>query len=662
MTKISKINLYADAASLADQGSGSIDSPLISICCITYNHEKFISECLDSFLNQKISFHAEILIHDDASTDKTASIIQGYEKQFPNIVKPIYQVENQFKKNIKLNIAFNYPRARGKYIAFCEGDDYWTDPLKLQKQVDFLENNPEYMFCWTRFKTLDENTKQIVPDQNGRYFASGKDGVDVGYPEFLKGWHIGTQTIVFRTEEIFKNNNFSNPSYRDIFLIADLLNLGKGYCLSDFTAIYRVHENGICSGAHPLKKAQIGADIYREIYKVYPNNIYLKLKYKKFNKIYINALLSNGLCSKALDVLHEEVSLLASSCCLDDMFKTRVSDILSYYHCELNEKRDAVQGWAFKIGRWITCPYRTIRAIKSSIGAKRKLRKDGVGFIDKNKILESFKRECPSILSSEERSPRLIVSLTSFPERIPKIFYTLYSLLSQTLKPDLLVLWLAESQFPHKENDLPEQIRNLTNNGLIIKWCDDFKSYKKLIPSLQYFPNDIIVTADDDIFYANNWLKSLYDSYLEDPLKIHCHRAHRVKLSADNRLTDYYSWEFGVNTSGASFLNFQTGAGGVLYPPNSLYKDVTDESIFMELSPTADDIWFWMMAVLAGTKINVVKDNISELQPVDPELEYGYKSGFKLLNVNRTKNDLYLQELINFYGGSTFLDRLRSDS
>lgn len=101
-----------------------MDKLMVSICCITYNHEKYISEALESFLMQKTSFKYEILIHDDASTDNTAKIIREYEKKFPEIIKPIYQIENQYSKGNKINLVYNFPRAKGKYIAICEGDDY----------------------------------------------------------------------------------------------------------------------------------------------------------------------------------------------------------------------------------------------------------------------------------------------------------------------------------------------------------------------------------------------------------------------------------------------------------------------------------------------------------------------------------------------------------
>lgn len=119
-----------------------MEEPLVSINCVTYNHENYIADAIESFLMQKTTFNFEILLHDDASTDRTAEIIREYEKAFPDLIKPIYQTENQYSKGISVG-QINRSRARGKYIAVCEGDDYWLDPYKLQKQVDYLEAHPE---------------------------------------------------------------------------------------------------------------------------------------------------------------------------------------------------------------------------------------------------------------------------------------------------------------------------------------------------------------------------------------------------------------------------------------------------------------------------------------------------------------------------------------
>lgn len=135
------------------------DHPIkVSIVCLTYNHEKFIDRCIEGFLMQKTNFPFEILIHDDASTDGTVEKIKHYQSTYPGLIYPLFQKENQMQRGVWLiNFIYNYPRARGKYIAFCEGDDYWTDPFKLQKQADFLDQNPDFVGCYHNSMLVDEN-------------------------------------------------------------------------------------------------------------------------------------------------------------------------------------------------------------------------------------------------------------------------------------------------------------------------------------------------------------------------------------------------------------------------------------------------------------------------------------------------------------------------
>ncbi len=114
---------------------------LVSISCITYNHRQYIRDAIKGFLMQRTNFPVGILIHYDATTDGTEEIIREYEKQYPWLIKPVYQAENQYSKHNGIISKIQYGLDRGKYIAFCEGDDYWTDPYKLQKQVNILESN-----------------------------------------------------------------------------------------------------------------------------------------------------------------------------------------------------------------------------------------------------------------------------------------------------------------------------------------------------------------------------------------------------------------------------------------------------------------------------------------------------------------------------------------
>ena len=134
----------------------------VSIICNTYNHGKYIKDALDGFIMQKTDFEYEILIHDDASTDNTAKIIREYEKKYPNLVKPVYQNENQYSQGINIINVFQAPRVNGKYVALCEGDDYWTDPLKLQKQYDAMEKNVEVDICAHSARKIRESNNKLI--------------------------------------------------------------------------------------------------------------------------------------------------------------------------------------------------------------------------------------------------------------------------------------------------------------------------------------------------------------------------------------------------------------------------------------------------------------------------------------------------------------------
>lgn len=167
--------------------------PLVSISCIGYNHERYIRNAIEGFLRQETAFPVEILIHDDFSTDKTADIIREYEAKYPQLIKPIYQTENQYSKGVLISATFNWPRARGKYIALCEGDDYWIDPLKLQKQVDFLEENEDCSMCFTGSEVHKSNGE--IKFYSYKYFKS------IGINEYLTtNYFMPTASLLFRRE------------------------------------------------------------------------------------------------------------------------------------------------------------------------------------------------------------------------------------------------------------------------------------------------------------------------------------------------------------------------------------------------------------------------------------------------------------------------------
>ena len=212
----------------------------------------------------------------------------------------------------------------------------------------------------------------------------------------------------------------------------------------------------------------------------------------------------------------------------------------------------------------------------------------------------------PTKESGLNRGPRdvkITISLTSYPARVKTVDKTIETVLNQTIKPDRVILWLGEDKFPNKEGDLPKKLLRLKNFGLSIGWTRDIRSYTKLLPSMEKYPDDIIITVDDDIFYRPDLVEKLYNSYLSDPNCIHAQTVLRVERDAEGNLTPYNSWRYGIKPGNKSFLNHLEGVGGVLYPPHSLPTEALDESTFRTLAPTVDDVWFWCMAILGNHKI-----------------------------------------------------------
>ena len=221
--------------------------PLLSICCTAYNQENYIVQALEGFLMQKTTFPIEIIVHDDASTDRTADIIKEYAKKDNRFVT-ILQSENQYSKNVKPWANFVFPKAQGKYIALCEGDDYWTDPMKLQRQVDFLENNSDYALCAHHVKIYIEKSKEFRPDSTN-------------VPETTTNAYLANRCYL-HTNTVVLRNNFVLENWFSYLPVGDwplfLIQSQNGLImkLKDVMSVYRVHDKGVWSGINRYKSIE----------------------------------------------------------------------------------------------------------------------------------------------------------------------------------------------------------------------------------------------------------------------------------------------------------------------------------------------------------------------------------------------------------------------
>ncbi len=246
------------------------------------------------------------------------------------------------------------------------------------------------------------------------------------------------------------------------------------------------------------------------------------------------------------------------------------------------------------------------------------------------------------VLENKKEVP-LIVSLTTIPERIHRVYLCIETLLGQSIKPDHIILWISETV---NNQVIPENLKSLESRGLQIRFCRDIGSYTKVIYTLKEYPHGVIVTADDDVFYPENWLEQLYESYQSEPQYIHCHRAHLMTIKANGELERYDNWGWlAKGIVGPSILLFPTGTAGVLYPPGSLHGQVFNEEVFMRLCPTGDDIWLKAMSLLNGVACKKVAPFSERYETI-----LGTQTkNLTILNVDQMKNDKQIRAIFEHY-------------
>jgi len=254
----------------------------------------------------------------------------------------------------------------------------------------------------------------------------------------------------------------------------------------------------------------------------------------------------------------------------------------------------------------------------------------------------------PCLSNTSQCSERIILSLTSYGRRVSNVLpFTLISLLRQTVRPDAIVVWLDKDEW--SDDTLPKKLKKLKEKGITIQYCDNYRSYKKLTPALEEYPEDLIVTFDDDLFYDNRVLERLLSSYYANPDCIIASKAHRITFDESGNINPYYKWEHDIdNQIGYNLLPL--GGEGVVYKTDLLHPDICKSELYLKLAPNADDIWFFFMSYLLGKSKVIIDNGGRSSVPIDLFYQYfNRNSALMWSNCGEGHNDSQILSVMQYY-------------
>lgn len=261
-----------------------------------------------------------------------------------------------------------------------------------------------------------------------------------------------------------------------------------------------------------------------------------------------------------------------------------------------------------------------------------------------DRYVRTHYKSCQKELNKNPREQQIIVSMTTIPSRISALHYTLKSIFNQTLMPDRVILWITD--LIENTNQVENALREEIDHGLEIRFVKDIRVHTKYYYAMKEFPNDLIITIDDDIMYAEDLFERLYEAHTKNPGCVIAARTHEITWSG-KKINSYRAWHMlapGVNNNAKSLI--ATGVGGVLYPPEILYKDWEDIDLFLRLSPGNDDIWLKVMETMAGTP--VVK--LSKYTRENFILGNTQAVALSNDNVKNNRNDVLMNQIVDYYG------------
>lgn len=323
---------------------------IVAIKVIVYNHEPYLRDCLEGFVMQKTNFPFVAIVHDDASTDGSAAIIREYEEKYPDIIKPIYETENQYSKHDGslgriMNAAVDATGA--KYVAMCEGDDYWTDPLKLQKQVDFMEENPEFGLCYTDYHCLEDATQTLTEAM----FEKQYQYRPISYEQhLLKPGYLAPMTWLYRNDLVnllSKTKIYTDGTYA--YMLEFMYNSKVAY-IPQVTAVYRSHAG---SASYPIGDKAL----FRYMVGVFRTQIHYTQKYSCTEELKHKVLMRGYLSKLPIAIMAEQEDFVREA----KMFMEAQDIDIDLIIRELKQGEMKRKSYAYRLGKKLLAPFSWLR-------------------------------------------------------------------------------------------------------------------------------------------------------------------------------------------------------------------------------------------------------------------------------------------------------------
>ncbi len=604
--------------------------PLISVIVPVFNVEKYLDDCITSLLNQTYE-NIEIILVDDGSTDSSPSICENYAKK-SNKIKIIHKTNGGLSdaRNAGLKVA------KGDYIAFVDSDDYvhpemYTFLLKAIQEYDCS-------MATCKFTRNEENFSKPLEykEISKKYISSTTAMNDIGLV-WVTAWNkLYSKELL----DCFKYK--VNCYHEDEFAIHELLYKAETIITLDAPLyFYRVTPNSIINSKDydkQIKKIKDSQEAFKSridfiLEKQWLETLPSAVRRYCDNSIEKYELVKNDLNGnkKLIQEIQNNTRKVLSNCpdlSVSRRYKVFSKNILLF---------ELVKVFAGLLAFVRAKKRKIINILKLILN----LPTSDVALLRKQINLKIKFNRIPPI---KREKNEIIVSLTTYGDRFKEIKYTLYSLFKQKTLPDKIILWLDEKEFSEKDIELNKTLQKFKKKGLIIRYCPNYGSYKKIIPCISEYPDSKIIICDDDAYYEKHWLEKLLREEKKYPDFILCHSANYL-LIKENRIQPYQTWNDSIIPE-EEVKTLPIGVGGTLLKSCLLYKDFANSELFMKLAPNGDDLWIWAQTVLNNRLVKLI--NNCNKNPIDMGQDRNWQKLY-VENAFASQNDVKINNILAYY-------------